>query len=111
MYMQPERKVICMQSRGPKAFALSALLALSMATSPALAVAAEMPMDEAGLPSATSNAVTKTEGTQKQPDAKTAPTQSEPTSVADENLAVDEPLADRPNSRHRPTPSTSTPKA
>ena len=93
MYMQPERKVICMQSRGPKAFALSALLALSMATSPALAVAAEMPMDEAGLPSATSNAVTKTEGTQKQPDAKTAPTQSEPTSVADENLAVDEPLA------------------
>ena len=93
MYMQPERKVICMQSRGPKAFALSALLALSMATSPALAVAAEMPMDEAGLPSATSNTVTKTEGTQKQPDAKTAPAQSEPTSAADENLAVDEPLA------------------
>lgn len=93
MYMQPERKVICMQSRGPKAFALSALLALSMATSPALAVAAEMPMDEAGLPSATSNANALAGEAQKQPDAKAAPAQTEPTPIASENLAVEEPLA------------------
>ena len=82
-----------MGSRGPKAFALSALLALSMTTGPAWAVAAEMPMGEAELPSATSSTTTTTEGTKKQPDAKTAPTQTEPAQAADENLAPEEPLA------------------
>ena len=89
METKPERKVICMRSRGPKAFALSALLALSMTASPAWAVATEMPMGEAALPSATSTTTNATtEGAQKQPDAKAAPAQD-----ANESLTVEEPLA------------------
>lgn len=86
-----------MGSRGPKAFALSALLALSMATSPALAVATELPMGEAEMPSAkpTTTSTVKEEA-QKQPDAKTAPAQE-----ANENLTVEEPLAtqDQPEAK------------
>ena len=82
-----------MRSRGPKAFALSALLALSMATSPALAVTAEMPMGEAELPSATSTTTNAMrEETQKSTDAKAAPTQVEPELSTNENLTVEEPL-------------------
>ena len=82
-----------MGSRGPKAFALSALLALSMAAGPTWAVAAEMPMGEAELPSATSNVNATAGAAQKQADAKAAPTQTEPAQAADENLTPEESLA------------------